>query len=453
MTHFFSVTFKGGVLRRFSKIAAVALVASMTLAGCGNDDNGGGGGSAAEGCDAGGDGSKVGIAYDVGGRGDRSFNDSAWAGMEKAIDELDASCTEAKAAAGENDTQREERLRTLADQGFNPVVAVGFIYSPAAAKVAAEFPDTNFAVIDGYSQFLTGDEQLENLVDLTFAEEQGSYLVGVAAALKTKAKHVGFVGGTHGDLIKKFEAGFTAGVESVDPSIKVEVKYLTEDPNDGKTGFENPAGGKTRRRGPARQGRRRDLPRRRQVGQRRLRGRRGRAARATWRSASTPTSTSPRRTSQKPFILTSMLKRIDTAVFDYIKANDDGESPSGNVTYDLASLTASATPPPVVSWTTSRTRSTLPPSRSRAARSRCPRLRPADTLIDTHHPLRVRDQTIRLVPGSLLLRRDDARPWRTAPPTHRRRPRHRDRQAIPGRHRQPRHLVHHPRRHHPRTRR
>ena len=186
-------------MRRFSKIAAVALVASLTLAGCGKDDNAKG--SSAEGCSSGGDGPKVGIAYDVGGRGDRSFNDSAWAGMEKAIKDLDASCTEAKAAAGENDTQREERLRTLADQGFNPVIAVGFIYSPAAAKVAAEFPDTKFSVIDGYSQFLTGDKQLENLVDLTFAEEQGSYLVGVAAALKTKAKHVGFVGGTHGDLI------------------------------------------------------------------------------------------------------------------------------------------------------------------------------------------------------------------------------------------------------------
>ena len=108
-------------MRRFSKIAAVALVASMTLAGCGKDDSSGSD-SAAEGCKAGGDGSKVGIAYDVGGRGDRSFNDSAWAGMEKAIKDLDASCTEAKAAAGENDTQREERLRTLAE-GYAKYIA------------------------------------------------------------------------------------------------------------------------------------------------------------------------------------------------------------------------------------------------------------------------------------------------------------------------------------------
>ena len=322
-------------MRRFSKIAAVALVASMTLAGCGKDDSTGSD-SAAEGCKAGGDGSKVGIAYDVGGRGDRSFNDSAWAGMEKAIEDLDASCTEAKAAAGENDTQREERLRTLADQGFNPVVAVGFIYSPAAAKVAAEFPDTNFAVIDGYSQFLTGDEQLKNLVDLTFAEEQGSYLVGVAAALKSEAKHVGFVGGTHGDLIKKFEAGYTAGVQSVDPSIKVEVKYLTEDPNDGKVGFENPSGGKLAAEGQLDKGA--DV----------IYHAAGKSGNGVFEAVEAAGEGNmaigvdsdqylTASESQKPFILTSMLKRIDTAVYDYIKANDDGQSPSGNVTYDLKS--------------------------------------------------------------------------------------------------------------------
>jgi basic membrane protein A len=321
-------------LRRFSKIAAVALVASLTLAGCGKDDNAKG--SSAEGCSSGGDGPKVGIAYDVGGRGDRSFNDSAWAGMEKAIKDLDASCTEAKAAAGENDTQREERLRTLADQGFNPVIAVGFIYSPAAAKVAAEFPDTKFSVIDGYSQFLTGDKQLENLVDLTFAEEQGSYLVGVAAALKTKAKHVGFVGGTHGDLIKKFEAGYEAGVKSVDPSIKIEVKYLTEDPNDGKTGFENPSGGKLAAEGQLDKGA--DVIYH-------AAGKSGNGVFEAVQAAgdgiwaigvdSDQYLTAPE--GQKEHILTSMLKRIDTAVYDYIKSVDDGSAKSGNITYDLAS--------------------------------------------------------------------------------------------------------------------
>jgi basic membrane protein A len=323
-------------LRRFSKIAAVALLASLTLAGCGNDNNTSGNDEAAGGgCKSDGDGPKVGVAYDVGGRGDRSFNDSAWAGMEKAIEELGATCTEAKAAAGENDTTREERLRTLAEQGFDPVVAVGFIYSPAAAKVAAEFPDTHFSVIDGYSQFLVGEKPLDNLVDLTFAEEQGSYLVGVAAALKSEAKHVGFVGGTHGDLIKKFEAGYVAGVKSVDPSIKIEVKYLTEDPNDGKTGFENPSGGKLAAEGELDKGA--DVIYH-------AAGKSGNgvfeaveaAGEGTWAIGvdSDQYLTAPE--GQKEKILTSMLKRIDVAVFEYIKAVGDDQAPSGNVTYDLA---------------------------------------------------------------------------------------------------------------------
>jgi basic membrane protein A and related proteins len=324
-------------LRSISKIAAVALMASLTLVGCGNDDKKGSDSSDdTVSCNSGGDGPKVGVAYDVGGRGDQSFNDSAWAGMEKALEELDASCTEAKAAPGENDTTREERLRTLADAGYNPVIAIGFIYSPAAAKVAAEFPETDFAVIDGYSQFLTGDTKLDNLVDLTFAEEQGSYLVGVAAGLKTKAKHVGFVGGTHGDLIKKFEAGYVAGVKSVDPAIKIEVKYLTEDPNDGQTGFENPSGGKTAAEGQLDKGA--DIIYH-------AAGKSGlgvfqaveAAGEGIWAIGvdSDQYLTAPE--GQKEHILTSMLKRIDSAVFLYVQAFVDGAVPSGNVTYDLAS--------------------------------------------------------------------------------------------------------------------
>jgi len=326
-------------LRSLSKIAALAMVASLTLTACGDDDITSGD-SNGEGCGTGGDGPKVGVAYDVGGRGDQSFNDSAWAGMEKALSELDASCTEAKAAAGENDTVREERLRTLADSGFNPVIAVGFIYSPAARKVATEYPETDFAVIDGYSLFCCADAEigkpLDNLVDLTFAEEQGSYLVGVAAALKTKVKHVGFVGGTHGDLIKKFEAGYVAGVKSVDPRIKIEIKYLTEDPFDGKTGFENPSGGKTAAEGQLDKGA--DVIYH-------AAGKSGlgvfqaveAAGEGIWAIGvdSDQYLTAP--PAQQAHILTSMLKRIDTAVYDYVKAFADAAVPSGGKAYDLAS--------------------------------------------------------------------------------------------------------------------
>jgi len=325
-------------LRGLSKIAAVALVGALALTGCGSDNGGGGGGTKAEAdaCKAAdGDGPKVGLAYDVGGRGDQSFNDSAYKGMEQAIDEVSATCTEAKAAPKENDTIRAERLRTLAEGGFNPVVAIGFIYSPAAATVAAEYPDTQFGVIDGYSTFLT-KAPLKNLSDLVFSEEQGSYLVGIAAALKSKAKHVGFVGGTHGDLIKKFEAGFTAGVKSIDPAMKIDVQYLTENPDDGEAGFENPTGGKAAATAMYERGA--DIVYH-------AAGKSGlgvfdaveAAGEGKWAIGVDSDQYLTVDDAQKPHILTSMLKRVDTAVFDFVKAYADDAIEVGEVRYDLKS--------------------------------------------------------------------------------------------------------------------
>jgi len=321
-----------------SKIAVVAVVASLALAGCGNDDDKKTSSASADACkSAKGDGPKVGLAYDVGGRGDDSFNDSAYEGMKQAIKELDATCTEAKAAQGENDTTRAERLRTLAEAGYNPVIAIGFIYSPAAREVAKDYPDTKFGVIDGYSLFCCTKAEvgkpLKNLVDLTFAEEQGSFLVGVAAAMKSEAKHVGFLGGTHGDLIKKFEAGYTAGVHAVDPSIQVDVKYLTEDPNDGATGFENPAGGKTAAEGLFDGGA--DIIYH-------AAGKSGKglfeaveeAGKGHW-AIGVDSDQYLTAGSAKDYILTSMIKRVDTAVFDTVKAVDEDSFVEGIKTYDL----------------------------------------------------------------------------------------------------------------------
>ncbi len=313
----------------------VLATAALVLTACGNDTTtaSGGGNESADACKtASGDGPKVGLAYDVGGRGDDSFNDSAYEGMKRAIDELGATCTEAKAATGENDTTRAERLRTLAENGFNPVIAIGFIYSPAAAEVAADYPDTDFAVIDGYSQFVT---PAPNLVDLTFAEEQGSFLVGVAAAMKSEAKHVGFLGGTHSDLIKKFEAGYTAGVRAVDPKIKVDVKYLTEDPNDGATGFENPAGGKTAADGLYDGGADVVYHAAGKSGQGLFQSVAARGD-GFWAIGVDSDQYLTAAEDQQPHILTSMLKRVDTSVFDVIQAVADDSFVDGNKTYDLA---------------------------------------------------------------------------------------------------------------------
>ena len=162
---------------RRTKFAAVLAAGVLALAGCGdsgsnNDDSSNGGGGDGAGSDV-----KVGLAYDVGGRGDQSFNDSAAAGLDKAIDEFGVESQESEAEDGEAESAREERLRTFADAGYNPIVAVGFAYGQAVAKVSAEYPDVEFAIIDDASN------DLDNVTNLVFAEEQGSFLVGAAAAL------------------------------------------------------------------------------------------------------------------------------------------------------------------------------------------------------------------------------------------------------------------------------
>jgi basic membrane protein A len=328
-------------LRRLTKIAAASAVLALALTGCG----GGGGtsgsnenegekdaGSLADVCtDAEGEGPKIGVAYDVGGVGDQSFNDSATVGLRDAVEEFDASCRTVEAGTGENDADREERLRLLADAGFNPIVAVGFIYSPAVATVAGEYPDVSFAVVDGYA---TAIQEQDNVADLGFAEHEGSFLVGVAAALKTEAKNVGFIGGVNGPLIQKFEAGFKAGVEAVDPEVEVQTQYLSQD--DPQQGFENPAGGETAATGMFDNGA--DIVYH-------AAGKSGlglfdaveEAGEGNWAIGVDSDQYLTVDESQKQYILTSMLKRIDTAVFEYVQAFVGDGAPSGWVTYDLES--------------------------------------------------------------------------------------------------------------------
>ncbi len=321
-------------MRRFSKIAAVAMVGALALAGCGSDNGSNPKSATKDVCKtAKGSGPKVGVAYDVGGRGDQSFNDSAYKGLEKAVKDLDATCIEAKATTTDNDTTRAERLRTLAEGGFNPVIAVGYLYSPAAAKVAAENPDTQFAVIDGYASTLP-KSPLKNLSDLSFQANEGSYLVGVAAALKTKAKHVGFVGGVPGPVIGPFEAGFRSGVASVDPSIKVDVQYLTQDDKDAQAAYENPPGGKDAASAMYEGGA--DI----------VFHAAGKSGLGVFQAAAAAGDgmwaigvdsdqylSAPK--NQKSHILTSALKRVDTSVFDEVKSFKDKTLKPGFVTYNL----------------------------------------------------------------------------------------------------------------------
>ena len=173
----------------------------------------------------------------VGGRGDQCVNDAAAGGLDKAAKELGVARKEASASNGEAEAAREERLQQLIDAGYTNIVAVGFAYAPSVTKVAKANPKVKFALVD------STDAKGDNIENITFAEHEGSFLVGAAAALKSKTGNIGFVGGVEIDLIKKFEAGFTAGAKAVNPNIKVQTKYLTQPPD--FSGFGSVDKGKT----------------------------------------------------------------------------------------------------------------------------------------------------------------------------------------------------------------
>ncbi|MEU1403370.1 BMP family ABC transporter substrate-binding protein [Streptomyces sp. NPDC005728] len=174
----------------------------------------------------------IGLAYDIGGKGDQSFNDAAYSGFKKAQDEFKIGGRDVEPQANESDADKVQRLETLAKAGYNPVIGVGFAYAPAVKQVAVKYPKVTFGIIDDNTI------QAKNVADMVFHEEQASYLAGVAAAKTTKKNHVGFIGGVDIPLIHKFEAGFKQGARSVNPKIKIESQYLTQTPQEG--GFSSP---------------------------------------------------------------------------------------------------------------------------------------------------------------------------------------------------------------------
>jgi basic membrane protein A len=176
----------------------------------------------------------VGLVFDVGGRGDKSFNDAAYAGLLRAQRELGVGIELLEPASSED---REAALRLFAARGFDLVIGVGFIFSSDVDRVARDFPAVDFACID-YAPPATGVPP--NVAGLSFREEEGSYLVGAVAGLMSQTKHVGFVGGMRGPLIRKFEVGYEAGVKAACPDCEVHSAYVGTSPD----AFKDPAKGK-----------------------------------------------------------------------------------------------------------------------------------------------------------------------------------------------------------------
>jgi basic membrane protein A len=303
-------------LRRVLAFGSVLLAGSLVLSACSSDDDSSSGESPQSDI-------KVGLAYDIGGRGDQSFNDSAAAGLDQAKEEFGVEVKELSAAANETDAQKEERLRLLAEGGYNPVIAVGFAYATALGNVATEFPDVDFAIVDDASV------EAPNVASLTFAEEQGSYLVGVIAAQASESGNIGFVGGVEVPLIKKFEAGYRAGAESVNPDIEVQVKYLTQPPD--FSGFNDPAKGQTAATGMYDAGA--DVVYQAAGGSGSGVFTAAEAAGAL--SIGVDSDQYLTATEGKDTIITSMIKRVDVAVYETIKAAVDGSPLSGVQVFDL----------------------------------------------------------------------------------------------------------------------
>ena len=178
---------------------------------------------------------KVGLVFDVGGRGDKSFNDSAYRGLVRAKQELGVNFEYIEPGEG---SDRASALRLMANGDSRVIFGIGFLFTDDITQTAKEFPDKKFACVD-YT--VTDPDSIPaNLVALKFREEEGSFLVGAVAALKSKTGKIGFVGGMKIPLIKKFEAGYIAGATYVRPDVKVFVSYAGVTDN----AFKNPSKGK-----------------------------------------------------------------------------------------------------------------------------------------------------------------------------------------------------------------
>ena len=151
------------------------------------------------------------LIYDLGGKFDKSFNEAAYGGAKKWSEETGATY---KALEMQSEAQREQALRRLAESGANPIVMTGFAFGDTLNTVAPDYPDTKFVIIDMVVE-------QPNVRSVVFTEEQGSYLVGMMAAMASKSDTVGFIGGMDIPLIRKFACGYAQGVKAAKPEAKV----------------------------------------------------------------------------------------------------------------------------------------------------------------------------------------------------------------------------------------
>ena len=263
---------------------------------------------------------KVGLVFDIGGRGDKSFNDAAYAGLDKAQKELGIEFSTLETAEG---SDREAQMRQFAAGDAGLIFGVGFLFTDDIKTLAKEFPNKKFACVD--FTVTEGESLPSNLVALKFREEEGSYLVGALSGLLTKTNKVGFIGGMEIPLIRKFQAGYTAGVKAVNPKTEVLVKYA------GNTGtaFKDPIKGMELARSEYNSGADIIFHASGLTGQ-------GLFTTAKEMKKLAIGVDSDQYLEAPGFVLTSMVKRVDTAVFDTIRDLKNGQWSSGVHVFGLA---------------------------------------------------------------------------------------------------------------------
>ena len=152
------------------------------------------------------------LIYDLGGKFDKSFNESAFNGAERWAKETGGKYFEIEM---QSEAQREQALRRFAEAGANPIITTGFAFSGPIGDVAGDYPDTTFVTVDGWVP------DAPNVLIVSFTEHEGSYLVGMMAALKSESNTVGFIGGMDVPLIRKFACGYAQGVKAVNPDTTI----------------------------------------------------------------------------------------------------------------------------------------------------------------------------------------------------------------------------------------
>jgi basic membrane protein A and related proteins len=266
---------------------------------------------------------KVGIVFDIGGKNDRSFNAAAWEGVQRAEKDIGICLYDVEPG---NPTSIEPAMRAFAEKNFDLIIGVGFAQGPIMQSVATDYPNIKFAIVDGVIFEADGKTPKSNVASLIFREHEGSYLVGMIAASKSKTGTIGFLGGMDIGLIHRFAKGYEEGAKAVNPKVNVIVNYVGV--TDGA--WNNPGKGKELSLAQIEKGADVIFTAAGNSGlgafdavEQYGRGPNGEANKFVIGVDSNQNAVKP------GFVLTSMVKRVDNAVYDVVKEVNAGRFEGG----------------------------------------------------------------------------------------------------------------------------